>query len=111
MKLTHLKMDAGHPKIGEAMEPEYPFGCCLSLSQSELEKLGFTDLPHAGESFTIEARAVVVSSGTEDPDADGDIDHAHVRLQLTHLGIEGDKEHVKKNAKKMYGGDKDKAAA
>lgn len=112
MKLAHLKRE--HEPVGA--EPvgmgDYPMGCCLHLSEEELDALGFEELPPAGTSFNIEARAVVVSSGTDDPDADGDIDHAHVRLQVTHLGLgeEGGKK-AAKNARTMYGGDKDKDAA
>lgn len=95
-----------------AAEPPYPYGCCLTLTQEQLEDLGFTELPHAGESFTIEAKGVVRRSTTEDPDADGDVDYACVELQLTHLGLEGEDDksrskRAKGKAAKLYGGDTD----
>jgi hypothetical protein len=93
-------------------EPYYPYGTCLTLNQEQLEALGFTELPHAGESFTIEAKATVRRSSTEDPDADGDVDYACVELQITHLGLEGEDDksrtaRAKGKAAKLYGGDTD----
>ena len=116
IKLTH--MEAEPPEMESPSEPGayYPSGLCLCLDQDALEKLGFDELPHAGEEFTLEARAVVRSSGTADPDVDGDVDHAHVELQITHLGIEGSSAESRKKrsegrAAKLYGGDTDKDAA
>lgn len=77
-------------------EGEIAFGLRLTLGQEQLEALGL-DLPPAGTELHIEAVAIVTSSSTEDPDADGDVDFVNVSLQLTQLGVEKPQE-VKKAA-------------
>jgi hypothetical protein len=118
MKLVHLKMDSPQnlamPSI--AQELMYPYGCCLHLTQEILEALGFEELPPAGSTFKVEGIGVVTSASTEDPDADGDVDMANVRIQMTHLAIEQDSDKNraaarKSKAAKLYGGDTDKDSA
>lgn len=66
----------------------YPYGLRLNLTQDELAKLGYTELPPAGTELRLEAVGCVVRSSSEDPDADGDIDYLCVEIQITELGVE-----------------------
>ncbi len=66
----------------------YPYGLRLHLTQEELEKLGYKDLPPAGTELRLEAVGCVTRSASEDPDADGDIDYLCVEVQITELGVE-----------------------
>jgi len=118
MKLTDLKLDSprNQAMLSVPAEPQYPYGCCLCLTQEDLETLGFEELPPAGSTFKIEAIGVVTSASTEDPDADGDVDSAHVRVQITHLAMEQDSDKNRETARKakaakLYGGDTDRDSA
>ena len=105
MKLVSLERE----EEDESTSPMYP-APTLYLDMETLEALGFTELPPAGSSFNIEARAIVRRASTEDPDADGDVDHATLELQITELGLEqqgGQMASRAKAAAKLYGGDKD----
>jgi hypothetical protein len=103
-------MDLINMKSGEGGMPPapYPCGLRLTLNQEQLQALGFKDLPSAGTRLQIEATAVVTSSSTQDPDADGDIDYVCVELQLVELGCETEAEPEKpgerrlKQATKLY---------
>lgn len=71
------------------VEPSpYPYGLRINLTQQELEKLGYKELPPAGTELRLEAVGVVTSSRSEDPDADGDVDYLCVDVQITELGVE-----------------------
>ena len=113
MKLIDLKTEAPRDvPMPMGQEPYYPYGTCLTLDQDQLEALGLTELPPAGSAFTLEAKAIVRRSSTEDPDVDGDVDSACVELQITHLGLEGEDDksrstRAKAKAAKLYGGDTD----
>lgn len=66
----------------------YPYGLRLNLNQEQLDALGIKGLPPAGTTMHLEAIAVVTSSRTEDPDADGDIDYVCLEMQVTALAVE-----------------------
>jgi hypothetical protein len=83
----------------------YPYGLRLNLTQDELAKLGYTELPPAGTELRLEAVGCVVRSSSEDPDADGDIDYLCVEVQITQLGVEQEEEKKDKaggRAERMY---------
>lgn len=65
----------------------YPYGLRLNLTQDELAKLGYKELPPAGTELRLEAVGCVVRASSEDPDCDGDIDYLCVEVQITELGI------------------------
>lgn len=89
----------------------YPYGLRLHLTQEELEKLGYGELPPAGTQLKVEAVGCVTRSASEDPDADGDVDYCCVEVQIKALGIEEegvpqeyrDEEHQAGRAHRMYG--------
>lgn len=77
--------ETGYPM---PMGSPYPYGLRLNLTQDELAKLGYTELPPAGTEVRLEAVGVVTRACTEDPDADGDIDYVCVEIQITQLGVD-----------------------
>lgn len=98
----------------------YPYGLRINLSQEQLEKLGYSDLPPAGTEIHLEAKGIVTRSCTEDPDADGDIDYVCVELQITEMGAEESDESAGENedddagdsagrAERLYGKGKEAA--
>lgn len=96
----------------------YPYGLRINLTQEELEKLGYKELPPAGTQLRLEAVGCVTRSASEDPDADGDIDYLCVEVQITELGVEQEGESAgvdddedSGRATRMYGKDKAKQAA
>jgi hypothetical protein len=91
-----------------AAEPFYPCSLSLMLDMEALEALGIDDMPNAGTEFHLEAMGVITHSSTSDPDADGDVDSCCLSLQVTHLGLEHEKEPPlrdtdKDRAARMYG--------
>jgi hypothetical protein len=81
---------------------KYPYGLCLQLSNSTLEKLGWTKLPAVGSTVTVIAQATVVSTG-ERQEQDGDTEQ-NVSLQITDmdLGASSIAASDKSNADKLY---------
>ncbi len=85
--------------------PEYPYGCCISLDDETLEKMGLDgDLPTAGEMVHFEAMAKVTCSSVRDEvGADGAAKQCRrVELQITNMGMIGAEPQPR--AKKWYGG-------
>lgn len=74
--------------VSAPMASPYPYGLRLNLTQEELGKLGYTELPPAGTELRLEAVGCVTRACTEDPDADGDVDYVCVEVQITQLGVE-----------------------
>lgn len=65
---------------------QYPYGLCLCLQNEDLERLGMTDLPEAGDMIILNAIAKVTSvSSRESEDSPPD---RRVELQITHLGVD-----------------------
>lgn len=93
------------PAMAMPASSPYPYGLRLCLTQNELEKLGYTELPPAGTELRLEAVGCVTRSASEDPDADGDIDYLCVEVQITQLGVEQDgesKDDSGSRAERMY---------
>lgn len=65
--------------------PKYPYGLCLYLDNTTLEKLGMSSLPAVGEEVTISAKAVVKSVSLREQQ-DGDKDRS-VDLQITAMTV------------------------
>jgi hypothetical protein len=95
--------------IGPPAESYYPHGLSLTLGMEELEALGIEGLPTAGTEFHLEALGVITACSTMDPDADGDVDHVCLTLQIKHMGFEHEesppiRDTDEDRAKRMYGG-------
>jgi major coat protein len=74
------------------MAAEFPYGCCISLDDECLTKLGLDgDLPAAGEMIHFEAMAKVTCASVRDEvDADGTSRQCRrVELQITDMGMIG----------------------
>jgi hypothetical protein len=72
--------------------PKYPYGCCLSLEDDTLEKLGLDgDLPSVGEMIQFTAIAkVTCASENEREKSDGTTDKCRrIELQITHMNVLG----------------------
>ncbi len=74
------------PVMAESDRPRYPYGLCLCLGQHELEKLGISSMPDAGDMIHLMAMAKVTSVSERDTE-DGGKD-CRVELQITHLALE-----------------------
>jgi hypothetical protein len=97
-------------------QAEFPYGCCISLDDETLEKLGLSgDLPQVGEMVHFAAIARVTSASmNERINADGSKDNCcRIELQITDMGVlsadTADDEISKSEArrKRFYGGDSD----
>jgi len=90
-KYTSMPMDG----------PDYPYGLCLSLDDSELKKLGVDTLPEVGDELTINAVCKVTrvsASASEKSDK-----QRSVELQITHMdSLAPDEEPKKSAAKTLY---------
>lgn len=99
-----MKMSKAEAKaeVSAAPErPEYPYGLCLRLGKEELAKLGIKGMPAIGDSFMIDAKAVVK---TVSASAGEGGDYASVELQITDMEIDTDEQEKKsKTAKMLYG--------
>lgn len=76
--------------VGKISGPEYPYGCCISLDDETLEKLGLSgDLPGVGESIHGCFVAKVTSASmNERINADGSKDNCcRIELQITDMGV------------------------
>lgn len=84
----------------------YPYGLRLNLTQDELGKLGYSELPPAGTELHLEAKGCVVRASSEDPDCDGDVDYLCVEVQITQLGVaeEGESEAAESDAEPKTAG-------
>jgi hypothetical protein len=86
--------------------PEYPYGCCISLDDECLKKMGLDgDLPEAGEMVHFEAMAKVTCASVRDEvGPDGTSKQCRrVELQITDMGMVGAEPQPR--AKKWYGAD------
>lgn len=108
VNMKHSKSEASEYTSPEmvGMEPEYPYGLCISLHNDELEKLNITALPQVGSEMTLTAKAYVkeVSSYSQQ---DGK-ERKEVRLQITDMEISGanGKADNSERATMLYGGEK-----
>jgi hypothetical protein len=97
----------GSPVAGpKPTAPEYPCGCCISLDDECLNKMGLDgDLPEAGEMIHFEAMAKVTCASVRDEvGPDGTSKQCRrVELQITDMGMVGAEPQPR--AKRWYGGD------
>lgn len=78
---------------GKVSAPVYPYGCCISLDEDVLEKVGLDgELPQVGEMIHLCAMAKVTSvSESEREDGNGGKSRCcRVELQITHLATESE---------------------
>jgi hypothetical protein len=73
------------PSAGDG--PRYPYGLCLQLDTDTLKKLGITDLPKVGSTFTLVAK-VDVTSVSMHQQQDGD-ESMCASLQITDMELKG----------------------
>lgn len=108
--MVDLKREAKAEKVEEAMPssiagPEYPYGCCLSLEDEQLDKLGLDgDLPAVGEMvhgcFVAKVTCASINQST---DGDGKPqEHRRVELQIIQMGIPGANQ---SKSERWYGGE------
>lgn len=92
--------------------PEYPYGCCISLDDETLEKLGLDgDMPAAGEMIRFTAVAKVTCSNIRDEiDSTGATKKClRVEMQITDMDVASGSpvdEQIKKSAarrERFYG--------
>ena len=72
--------------------PEYPYGCCISLDDDVLEKLGLAgDMPSAGEMIHLCAVAKVTNASmSERIDSEGNKQScSRIELQIIQMGVPG----------------------
>jgi hypothetical protein len=70
------------------MEPEYPYGLCISLCKDELEKLGIKIEDYKiGDVIALDAVTKVKAISQDDQGYD------RLELQITELGIETEDDH------------------
>lgn len=99
MSPTEAKAEAAPTAIAE--RPEYPYGLCIRICKEEMAKLGMDKFPTLGESFNIEAKAVVKSLSASAGDGS---EYSCVELQIISLAVESDgEETTAKRAKSMFG--------
>lgn len=99
MKMSKAEAKAEASPVME--RPDYPYGLCLRLGKEELAKLGLTKFPGIGESFEIEAKAVVKSLSASAGEGG---DYASVELQITDLALETDgDDKTAKTEKSLFG--------
>lgn len=83
----------------EPMEPEYPYGLCISLCKDELEKLGMKVEDYKiGDVIALDAVTKVKSISQDDMGYD------RIELQITDLGIETEEDNDAKPVAKTVGG-------
>lgn len=90
MELKNMKMSKEQMKeccepTAMTDRPEYPYGLCIRLDEESIKKLGITDLPEAGQSVMIMARASVDSVSQRDTQNDGK--YRDLSLQITDMSI------------------------
>lgn len=96
MKLTDMKYTAKDKAKREKTNketyaigsggPDYPYGLCLTLDSTMLEKLGIDSLPKPGKTLYLEAKAVVVSVRSNS-NSRGQDDRS-MELQLQKLAVD-----------------------
>lgn len=113
MELKHMVVESGTPgedaqaTLGEQTTSHYPHGLSLHLDHDSLRHLGIEDhheMPAAGRKFHIEAMGHI-ENVEHSVDAEGKTTARHMRLQVTHMGMEHeDKEEPERDhASRMYG--------
>jgi hypothetical protein len=114
MQIVNLKRSADdkkaekarHKAMGwtDAPEPhDYPQGAQINLGEGEMEKLGLTTLPKAGDEVTFTGRGKVITVHSEAQQ--GKDPSERVEIQITHMGLA--KNSTKPAVSKMYPDDAD----
>ncbi len=79
---------AAEPMLPLPSAPQYPYGCCISLDDETLERVGLDgDLPAPGELVHFCCTATVTSA-SKDPGTGC----CRVELQITEMGVPGSPE-------------------
>jgi hypothetical protein len=97
MKIVNLKRSADDKKaekerhkamgFGDGLEPhDYPQGAQINLGEGELEKLGVSQMPKAGDEVTFTGRGKVVTVHSEAKQ--GKDPSERVEIQITHMGVQ-----------------------
>ncbi len=80
---AELKEEQNETRMGEASP--YPWGLCLSLEKSQLDKLGIKDLPGVGDEWHLVAVAKVTS--VNQSAREGSDEESRVGLQITMMQV------------------------
>jgi len=99
--MKRKKSEKKDMEVAMSEQPDYPYGLCLSLDETSLDKLDL-DLMSIGSEVKFTAKAVVKSISQHDID---DYSDKNMSLQITHIEIDG--AHDSDTAKRFYGEDKD----
>lgn len=97
MKLSKKEAEDKH-EMGEYEQPEYPWGLCLELDETSLEKLGIESLPVVGAEFLLTAKVVVRS--TSEHSVQGGEGRRNLSAQITEMELATP---AKDQAKIMFG--------
>lgn len=89
-KMVDMALAAGDRPAGmpEGMDaPRYPYGLCISLTEAELEKLGYGTeaLPEVGDMCHLMAMGTVTAVSCNETDGGK---RCRVEIQITHLSAE-----------------------
>jgi len=76
------------------MQPDYPYGLCICLTQDELDKLGLDSDCCVGDMVHLFAMASVTSVSKRDNGAGPE---CRIELQITHLEVEDEDEENEEN--------------
>lgn len=78
-------------------QPEYPYGLRIHLDQESLAKLGITEMPEVGKTFTLQAHVQVVSVSQYENDEGKS---REMGLQITDMDLK--QEGGESDAKSLY---------
>lgn len=91
MKLKNMEMSKKDKEstapmaVGKYEGPNYPYGLCLRLDNSSLEKLGMDSLPKVGAKMKVMAMGVITSVSSHESK---NRDDRNVEIQIQQLGVE-----------------------
>lgn len=88
--LVHMKTAPAVAKKESAISYKpspYPYGLELSFDTDQLKKLGITELPEIGDTYSITATGKVTSASKTASESG---ERTSMRIQITHLKLETD---------------------
>lgn len=96
MKLVDMKRTAAEKKARDKSNKcypgiggdDYPYGLNLTLDTEQLKKLGIDNLPKAGKTMTLTAKAKVIA--VRQNSRDGGEQERSLELQLQKIGLTGE---------------------
>jgi hypothetical protein len=104
MKLVEMKLDAKEQKKESDIvmdKPLYPWGLSIDLNDDALDKLGITELPDAGDYYTLTAR-VCVTSVSARQNADSETKSMSLQIEALALSDEAADDDKDDPSDKLY---------